>query len=111
MSGGRLLVVDTPEGLRHHAYGGDIVEFESVQPLSFEDEHLLRILPFVQSNTMRTGPNSLHIIVNDASTSTPEIMKFMQERNVEVKSIEVSTPPFEDVFVELVRHQPGESNE
>jgi ABC-2 type transport system ATP-binding protein len=106
MSGGRLLVVDTPQGLRHHAFGGDVVEFQTVEPLSFEDEHLLRLLPFVQSNSTRTSPQSLRVIVNEASSAIPEIMKFSQERNIHVKSIEVLTPPFDDVFVELVRNHP-----
>lgn len=110
MAGGRLLMVDTPQGLRHHAYGGDIVELKSVEPLSFEDEHLLRLLPFVHAKTSRTGPNSMRIIVNDASTAIPEIMKFAQERNFQLQSVEVSAPPFEDVFVELVRHK-GEAGD
>ncbi len=110
MSGGGLLLVDTPQGLRHHAYGGDIVEMDTVLPLSFEDEHLLRLLPFIQANTSRTGPNSMRVVVNDASTAIPEIMKFAQERNIELKTVETIAPPFEDVFVELVRHQ-SESGE
>jgi ABC-2 type transport system ATP-binding protein len=105
MSNGRLLMVDTPQGLRHHAYGGDIVEFQTMAPLSFEDEHLLRLMPFVRSNTSRTSENSMRVIVDEASSAIPEIMKFSQDRNIEVKSIEVSNPPFEDVFVELVRDE------
>ena len=111
MSGGRIIIVDTPQGLRHHAYGGDIVEFQTVDPLNFDDEHLLRLLPYVEAQTVRTSPNSMRIIVDEASTAIPEIMKFAQQRNIQVKSIEVYSPPFEDVFVELVRHTAGGEND
>jgi ABC-2 type transport system ATP-binding protein len=105
MSSGKLLLVDTPHGLRQHAYGGDIVELETVEPLSFETESALRMLPFVRERTTRTGANSMRIIVDEASTAIPELMRFAQQVNSQVKSIEEYNPPFEDVFVELVHPQ------
>ena len=30
---GKLLLVDTPQGIRHQAYGGDMVDFHTAQPL------------------------------------------------------------------------------
>jgi ABC-2 type transport system ATP-binding protein len=105
MSSGKLLLVDTPRGLRQHAYGGEIVELETVEPISFETESALRMLPFVRDNTTRTGANSMRIIVDEASTAIPELMRFAQQANYQVKSIEEYNPPFEDVFVELVHPQ------
>ena len=35
MDEGRLIVVDTPEGLRRRAYGGDVVDLRLKNPLSF----------------------------------------------------------------------------
>jgi ABC-2 type transport system ATP-binding protein len=102
---GKLLLVDTPQGLRHHAYGGDIVDFHTTDPFDFETEGMLRSLPFVRTKTIRTGSNSMRIIVNQASTDTPELMGWAQQHNIQVKAVEEYTPPFEDVFVELVRPQ------
>jgi ABC-2 type transport system ATP-binding protein len=102
-SNGRLLLVDTPQGLRHHAYGGDMVDLQTVEPFDFKAESMLRSLPFVRANTARTGSNSMRIIVGSASTDIPEIMKWSQQQDIQVKALEEYTPSFEDVFVELVR--------
>jgi len=102
---GKLLLVDTPKGIRHHAYGGDIVDFHTTQPFNFQAEALLRSLPFVLSKTFRTGDNSMRIIVDQASTATPELMGWAHQQNINVKTVEEYMPPFEDVFVELVRPQ------
>jgi ABC-2 type transport system ATP-binding protein len=100
---GKLLLVDTPQGLRHHAFGGDIVDFHTTDPFDFQAEGMLRSLPFVRTKTVRTGSNSMRVIVNQASIDTPELMGWAQQQNIQVKAVEEYTPPFEDVFVELVR--------
>src|SRR5665648_240589 len=100
---GKLLLVDTPRGIRHHAYGGDMVDFRTTQTFDFQSEIMLRSLPFVRSKTVRTGSNSMRIIVEQASTAIPEIMSWAQQQNIQVKEVEENMPSFEDVFVELVR--------
>ena len=100
---GKLLLVDTPQGLRHHAYGGDMVDFRTAQSFDFQAENMLRALPFVRAKTVRTGPDSMRIIVDRASTATPELMEWAQQQNIRVKAVVEYTPSFEDVFVELVR--------
>ena len=100
---GKLLLVDTPRGVRHHAYGGDMIDFCTTQPFDFQSEALLRSLSFVRAKTIRTGPDSMRIIVDQASTATPELMTWAQHQNIQVQAVEEYTPSFEDVFVELVR--------
>ena len=100
---GKLLLVDTPQGIRHHAYGGDMVDFRTTQPFDFQAEAMLRSLPFVRAKTVRTGPNSMRIIVDRASTAIPELMGWAQQQNIQVQAVEEYMPSFEDVFVELVR--------
>jgi ABC-2 type transport system ATP-binding protein len=100
---GKLLLVDTPRGVRHHAYGGDMIDFRTTQPFDFQAEALLRSLSFVRAKTIRTGPDSMRIIVDQASTATPELMTWAQHQNIQVQAVEEYTPSFEDVFVELVR--------
>jgi ABC-2 type transport system ATP-binding protein len=100
---GRLLLVDTPQGLRHHAYGGDMVDFRTTQPFDFQAEAKLRSLSFVRDKTVRTGPNNMRIVVDQASTDTPELMRWAQQQNIQVQAVEEYMPSFEDVFVELVR--------
>lgn len=100
---GKLLLVDTPRGVRHHAYGGDMIDFRTTQPFDFQAEALLRALPFVRAKTIRTGPDSMRIIVDQASTAIPELMGWAQQQKIQVQAVEEYTPSFEDVFVELVR--------
>ena len=99
---GKLLLVDTPKGLRHHAYGGDMVDFRTKQEFDFQAEARLRSLPFVRAKTVLTGPNSMRIIVDQASRHPPTD-GWAQQQNIQVKAVEDYTPSFEDVFVELVR--------
>jgi ABC-2 type transport system ATP-binding protein len=100
---GRLILVDTPRGLRHHAYGGDMIDFYTSQEFDYRLEAKLRALPFVRNKTFRMSPNSMRIIVDDSSTATPELVNWAQEQNIEVKAMDDYTPTFEDVFFELVR--------
>jgi ABC-2 type transport system ATP-binding protein len=100
---GKLIFVDTPVGLRHHAYGGDMIDFSTTQEFDYRSEAKLRGLPFVRNKTVRTGPNSMRIVVDDSSTATPELVTWAQEQNIEVKAMEDYTPSFDDVFFELVR--------
>jgi ABC-2 type transport system ATP-binding protein len=100
---GKLLLVDTPRGIRHHAYGGDMVDFRTTQPFDFQAEAMLRSLAFVRAPTVRTGANSMRLIVDQASTATPELMGWAQQQKIQVQAVEEYMPSFEDVFVELVR--------
>jgi ABC-2 type transport system ATP-binding protein len=100
---GKLLLVDTPQGLRHHAYGGDMVDFRTTQPFDFQAEAMLRSLSFVRAKTVRTGSDSMRIIVDQANTAIPELMGWAQQQNIEVQAVDQFMPSFEDVFVELVR--------
>jgi ABC-2 type transport system ATP-binding protein len=100
---GKLLLVDTPQGIRHHAYGGEMVDFRTTEPFDFQAEAQLRSLPFVRDKTVRTGSNSMRLIVDEAGTATPELMNWAQQQNIQVQSVEEYLPSFEDVFVELVR--------
>jgi ABC-2 type transport system ATP-binding protein len=100
---GKLLLVDTPQGIRQHAYGGDMVDFRTTEPFDFQAEALLRSLSFVRAKTIRTGSNSMRLIVDEAGTATPELMAWAQQQHIQVQAVEEYTPSFEDVFVELVR--------
>jgi hypothetical protein len=50
----------------------------------------------------------MHIIVSEASTALPVLVEWYQQQDVEIKSIEEYTPPFDAVFVELVKQESPE---
>jgi ABC-2 type transport system ATP-binding protein len=100
---GKLLLVDTPRGIRQHAYGGEMVDFSTTQSFDFQSEALLRSLPFVRSKTIRTDSNTMRIIVDEASIAIPKLMEWAHQQNIQVQAVEEYMPSFEDVFVELIR--------
>jgi ABC-2 type transport system ATP-binding protein len=102
MAEGQVLSVDTPTGLRHQAYGGEMINLVTLQPLATDQEQTLRALPFVKSVT-RTGFNSLRIVVDQAKTAMPDLVEWFRGQNIDVQTIEEFEPPFEDVFVQLVK--------
>lgn len=102
LADGRLLMVDTPEGLRRTAFKGDIVTMTTPAPLGPELMGRLRRLPFVRSRIQVTAEDSLRLTVEDAGTGIPMLVNWLDEEGVEVQSVERYVPPFDDVFVELV---------
>ncbi len=103
MNEGKLILVDTPQGLRNKAYGGNVVDFRTRQPFDFNAEYQLRSLSFVRAKTVRTSSNSMRVVVDQASTATPELVRWAHQQNIEVESVVEYVPSFEDVFVKLVR--------
>ncbi|MDM8531070.1 ABC transporter ATP-binding protein [Anaerolineales bacterium HSG25] len=106
---GRLLMVETPQGLRQQAYGGEVVDMHIKQRLLHKDLIALSDLPFVQAEATELPDDRLgvRLVVNDASHAIPTLLKWCEHEYITVESIEEYHPPFDDVFVELVKkHTP-----
>jgi ABC-2 type transport system ATP-binding protein len=103
MAEGRLLSVDTPVGLRHRAYAGEIVDLESKQPIPYDKIFNLQSLPIVKGRVRVTSQNSLRLIVEDASTAIPDLIAWCNQNGIEVESIKEYVPPFDDVFVQIIQ--------
>jgi ABC-2 type transport system ATP-binding protein len=102
MSEGRLLMVETPEGLRHRAFGGEAVDMEASRPFDYATVAQVRRLPFVTGPVQVVGETTLRLVVDDAGTAIPELTEWAQAQNLPLNSIEVYAAPLDDVFVELV---------
>lgn len=102
---GRLLLVDTPDGLRYRAYGGDIVDMVTKEPLSLRYLRMLRDLPFVKGRPRLLADNQVRLIVSEAGTDMTELIDWARAQDLEVDSVEEYQPPFDDVFVELVQEE------
>ncbi|MCI0412789.1 ABC transporter ATP-binding protein [bacterium] len=104
---GSLLCVDTPEGLRKRAYGGEMVDIttEENQPLDLNYVHQLTELPFLKGRPKLMDENKVRVLVNEASTAIPALIEFTNSKSIAVKSIEPYAPPFDDVFVHLVKKE------
>lgn len=105
MANGHLLMVDTPQGLRKRAYKGDVINIRTVEPIDYTVEQQLRSLPMARGNITRLGPSDFRIVVDEANTAIPDLVDWLRSKNVAVDSVEEYLPPFDDVFVELVKDQ------
>ncbi len=107
MAEGRLLMVESPEGLRCRAFGGEVVDLRTTERLDYRTVQFLSRLPFVQDyKVSRMNETGLRLIVDEASTAMPALLNWCREENIGVESIEEYLPPFDDVFVELVKQEP-----
>lgn len=105
MANGRLLMVETPEGLRRRAFGGEVIDLVATERIAFSQVQLLRALPYVKA-VNRTGDNSVRLIVDEASTSLAPLLEWSQQQQLTIEKIEEYLPPFDDVFVEIVKQEP-----
>ncbi len=105
LADGRLLLVETPDGLRRAAYGGDIVDVELTEaPDARLIEDLRRVT--AASDCVPTGQRRLRFTVEEAAVAVPALSTWLGERNIGIEQAEEWLPPFDDVFVELVsRHR------
>lgn len=101
LADGQLLLVETPEGLRRAAYGGDLIdiEFANRPNKSVISELAGRFNAF---QVTQTSPVSWRIVVDEAATTLPELGAWFKDNDVAITTAEEHVPPFDDVFVELV---------
>jgi ABC-2 type transport system ATP-binding protein len=99
---GRLLLVDTPAGLRRRAYGGDVIQLRTVYPLDHGQASAINDLTNIQARIIQRRGNELQIVVNEAGIALPELMQYCNQHNIEIETIEEYSPPFDDVFVKLI---------
>ncbi len=107
---GKLLMVETPDGLRQRAYGGDIVQFMAAERVTYETLEALSRLPYVHGRPQRLDDRQLRIIVDEAATAVMQLVSWCEEQGLGVESVEEYQPPFDDVFVELVKDEPQDEN-
>jgi len=101
MQQGGLLRVDTPEGLRSHAYGGEIVELKTANHMQPGMVRRLSELRAVRKVRMLEN-GRVRLVVEKASTAIPRLVEWSQKEELALESIEEYLPPFDDVFVRLI---------
>jgi ABC-2 type transport system ATP-binding protein len=99
---GRLIALDTPENLRQLAYGGDVVELISEEPLNNSQVRRLGELPFVLHKPKRVAADDIRLIVKDAKTNIAEIVRWCEAQQIDIRTVEKFVPDYDDVFVKLV---------
>lgn len=103
LSGGRIVAMDKPDGLRRSAFGGEILMVEIDAPLQPVEQRELQRQPFVRSEITTHGGTRLRLVVGDAKSDIPSLMSWFSSRGIRVGAIDLHNPPFDDVFFELVK--------
>jgi len=98
---GRLIAVDTPEGLRRQAFGGEVLDATFTQPLLAPQLDQLSNL-VAATRVERLSFSEVRLIVADAGEASPQVTAWATEAGVEIESVEPYLPAFDDVFVELI---------
>jgi ABC-2 type transport system ATP-binding protein len=105
MYAGKLLMVETPEGLRKKAFGGEIVSIKTGEVIRYEHRKKLEGLPFVQGKVKVISDQEIDVIVDEASTAIPSLMEVCRAEGMNVETIEEILPPYDDVFVKLIEKE------
>lgn len=104
MNEGRLIMVDTPYGLRRHAQGGDVLRLRTTEEITYQQLTDLRSQSFVKNGAVtRRQDNRLQITVEDASTALPLLLEWCKNNDIGVESANEYVLPFDDIFVQLIQ--------
>jgi len=98
---GRVLALASPDELRRTAFGGEVLDVVFVEQPSRAMAESLAALSLGKSLEW-LDRRSVRIVVNDAGTAGPAIVKWAQDNHLELEQTEPYLPPFDDVFVEIV---------
>jgi ABC-2 type transport system ATP-binding protein len=102
MYGGKLLMIETPDGLRRKAYGGDMVGIKTNEEISLEHRHQLEDLPFVRGKVKIIDDQEVEVIVDTVSTAISLLLEWAQAQHLTVVMLEQKSPSFDDVFIKLI---------
>ncbi|MFN2137932.1 MAG: ABC transporter ATP-binding protein [Candidatus Promineifilaceae bacterium] len=103
MANGRLLMIDTPEGLRRRALGGEIIHLYTAEFLAGKQLISLREQDFVLAGKVKHIDNrGLEIVVDDAGVALPELIAWCEREDIAIESASEYLPMFDDVFVTLL---------
>ena len=112
---GRLIAFDTPEALRQLAFGGQLLEVETSDPIDVD-----RLATDLEvEDVRRLGPRRLQVLSQDSKTIAPAVIAGVEAQGATVTSIHEARPSFDEVFALLVRGaaasegstEPGRSDE
>src|SRR6185503_20081721 len=96
MREGRLLYVDTPEGLRRKALGGEVIRLLMTAERSLDAIQLLqRHRAISDVRRSRTQPGLLFIYTEEASATLPQIFELFKDHpEITIEQAQEYQPPF-----------------
>lgn len=98
ISGGRLIALDSPAGLRRRALGGELIEVETAA--TFDAASLAESTGI--RNIHQTGLRTFQVVVDDAGEAAPTVVEAVAAAGGEVASVREFKPTFEEIFEAIV---------
>jgi ABC-2 type transport system ATP-binding protein len=104
MDHGKIVAQGTPKELKQQISGDSIIfSFKNNGPDIEKALRLIRTQPYVREATLDTG--QVHLYVREGAVALPELMRLLDQENMSVKTIALSEPTLDDVFL----HRTGRS--
>jgi ABC-2 type transport system ATP-binding protein len=98
ISGGRVVALDSPSGLRRRALGGEVLEVETTATF---DASTLAGSSGIRDAT-QTGLRTFRVVVDDAGEASPNVVEAVAAGGGEVASVREFKPTFEEIFADIV---------
>lgn len=96
--GGKLVVCDTPRVIRE-SLPGDVIQ---LRPLQWQRARSL--VPSLEGvREVQTYGESLHLIVDDASSRLPELKRALDSHGLGYHELSIRPPRMEEAFISLIR--------
>lgn len=110
MRKGRLVTVDTPQGLQHQALGGEVIHMQVEKSQLRKAILILDEMPQVSKVERLDGEaDGLHVFVQDAGRELPNLLASLREQHgITPKIAEPYLPAFDEVFVRLIQKSENE---
>jgi len=97
-----MLFLKTPDELIKSAFGGNVLDLRTLNPLSETQTRELEQLAFIQGKLSYLNDGTLRLIVDEASTALPQVIDWFTSNGLELSSAEEYLPAYDDVFVKLI---------
>jgi ABC-type uncharacterized transport system ATPase subunit len=95
-------MIETPDGLRRKAYGGDVIGIRINEEIRFEHRQQLESLPFIHGKGKIVSDQEIEVIVDDASSAVTLLLGWFQAQKLTVAMMEQKSPSFDDVFIRII---------
>jgi ABC-2 type transport system ATP-binding protein len=105
MRKGRLVTIDTPDGLRRQALGGEVIHIQVEEDRALEVMQFLEALPEVwRAERAPAEADGALAFVEDAGQELPLLLAALKEATgITPRVAEPYLPPFDEVFVRLIQ--------
>ena len=105
MRRGRLVTIDTPDGLRRQAMNGEVIHIEVDPNLALGVMQFFEGLPQVKHTERTSGePGGVFVFVEDAGQELPVLLATLKDqKGITPMVAEPYLPPFDEVFVRLIQ--------